>query len=265
MGILSALGALFRRKRPAATTPSYPPGPPNGQPVSAIELQWAGLKAYVAHCERERLDLGKLHRDDAVGFFLRRQAIQEAAQAGIPLERAARENGFLSAAHWQGVERYFEARYSRLVAEPNGARTIRYVDEFHRAQLLATEQRAQAARTAAAKKLLEPIQGVTLERFAEISATLVVALGAMGGASRSELSSVLAQYNIGTAAFGRTRRGWMERIESDPSGHLKTIYAGAFRTARERLMANASSGVMARPEEDILPAATIRKTWVDVG
>ena len=260
MGLFSAIGGIFRGNRRSSRTSSYPPAAP-----SAVDVQWSGLKAYVAHCERERLDLGKLHPDDAVGFFHRRWAIEEAARAGIPLERAARENGFLGAAHWQGVERYFEARYSQLFVDASGQKAIHFVDEFRRARDLAEQERAQALAEAAARKALEPIQGVTLERFAEISATLVVALGSMGGASRSELSSVLSQFNIGTAAFGRMRRGWMERIEGDPSGRLKKIYAGAFRATRERLMANASSGVMARPEEDILPPATIRKTWVDVG
>jgi len=276
MGFLSAVGRFFSGKQRVAPTSESPPALPVGGRVSTpppsrspVDVQWAGLKAYVAHCERERLALARLQADDPVAFFHRRWQIEQAVRSGIPLDRAAREAGFLSGTHWQGVERYFDARYSQLVVAPDGSRQICFVEQYQRARVLAEQERAQAAAQVEADRDLEPIQGVSLERFAEISATLVVALKDAGGASRSELSAVLAQFNVGPAVYGRTRRGWMERIERDTSGRLKKLYAETFKQRREQLMANASSGVMPRPgaeaEEDILRPAAMRRTWVDVG
>lgn len=239
--------------------------------VSDAERQWARIKAYVRDCQHHGLDLAKLQASDPVGFFTRRAFIRESTHAGMPLERAAIAAGFTSEAHWSFVERYFESIYSTLAMKPDGSYEIRFVPEFDRARLLAEQERAQQLASelasSSASRILEPIQGITLERFAEISAAM---LDFGAEPSRAEISGILAELNVGPAAYGRARRGFLDRMDQDTTGRLKQRYREAFRTARQARMA---SGVHrldlldgAPPTADELKArAAARRSWVEIG
>jgi hypothetical protein len=268
MGIFSSLARLFRR------SPNLPPMAPPSMPppayASDAERQWGRIKAYVHDCQKHRLDLAKLHPEDPVGFFTRRAVIRDAQRSGIPLERAAIASGFTSEVHWKFVERYFESIYSTLAAKPDGGYEIRFVPEFDSARLLAEREREaqlafQAASTSASR-ILEPIQGITLERFAQISAAL---LDFGAEPSRAELSGILAELHVGPAAYGGARRGWIERMDQDTTGKLKQRYREAFRTARQ---VRVSSGVHrldalegAPTTDEARARAAARRSWVEIG
>src|SRR5207247_611314 len=139
-------------------------------------------------CEEGRLDLASLHPSDCVGFFERRAVIEGAIHAGVSGDRAARDHGFANAQHWEMVVRYFEARYSELSIDAAGVARIRFVDEFHRAQELVAERLRDAD-----ARMLEPIHGVGIERFAEVTAA-IVRLGATP--TRAELSRVFSELGV---------------------------------------------------------------------
>ncbi|MDB4994097.1 MAG: hypothetical protein JWM74_1529 [Myxococcaceae bacterium] len=239
--------------------------------TSEAERQWARIKAYVRDCQKHGLDLAKLHPEDPVGFFTRRAFIRDAQRSGMPLERAAVAAGFTSEAHWTFVERYFESIYSTLSLKADGTYEIRFVPEFDRARLLAErereEQMARQLASTSASRILEPIQGITLERFAEISAAM---LDFGAEPSRAEISTVLAELHVGPAAYGGARRGWIERMDQDTTGKLKQRYREAFRTARQARMASgvhrldALDGAPPTAEEARARAAA-RRSWVEIG
>jgi hypothetical protein len=238
--------------------------------VSDAERQWARIKAYVSDCQKHGLNLAKLHPDDPVGFFTRRAFIREAQRSGMPLERAAAAGGFTSEAHWTFVERYFESIYSTLGTRADGTYEIRFVPEFDRARLLAERERedemARQVASTSASQILEPIQGLTLERFAEVSAAM---LDFGAEPSRAEISSILGELQVGPAAYGGARRGWLDRMEQDTTGKLKQRYREAFRTARQLRVA---SGVHRLDSLDGAPTvaeararAAARRSWVEIG
>ncbi len=254
MGLFKAVGNLVRR------ISSYPPPPPAPAPVelSAAEIEWARVKDFVRGCERHGLSLGGLLITDPVGFWTRHGRIEEATRAGMPLERAAVNEGFQGAQHWLLVERYFRARYSELVTRTDGSMMVAHVNEFRRAAELAAAARERARADA---KALEPVQGITLERFAQIAATL---LDLGPEPSRAELSHVLNGIGIGPARYGAARRAWVERIKGDTSGRLKLRYLEAFADARRAVLAQGGSGVHQKDDIDGTARAAARRSWVDL-
>lgn len=248
MPLLGAVRTLFAREaQPRESTP-----PPSATlRRAAVPREWERLKGFLSACESSRLDLSGLHPSDCVGFFERRAVIEGAVHAGIPLGRVVRDHGFADAWHWETVVRYFEARHSELVFGPEGTAKIRFVDEFRRAEAVVRERLRQAD-----LRSVEPIHGVSLERFAEVSAA-IVRLG--GSASRPALSRVLAELGVGAAAYGAVRRGWLERIPRDSTRSLQRRYQDAFLAARSRF------ATLSPPEEQEVGAARARRSWADEG
>jgi hypothetical protein len=72
--------------------------------------------------------------------------------------------------------------------------------------------------------LMAPIDGVSLEQYAQISAR------AAQGMSQSELQGVLAGYGLDYAAWDRASRGWMDRMSKDTTGTIAQRYGQAFMT-----------------------------------
>ena len=246
MGIFRTIGNFFRAPQPPA------PAPP---PVlSAAELEWQRVKAFVQECERHGLALGRLQPDDPVGFWNRRCAIDEAVRGGMPLERAAIDAGFSSAQHWKLVERYFESRYAELAPNVTGDLQVRYVPEFQQAAVIAQRQRQEAAAKKEEERALEPIQGITIERFAEMSAAVALIGNA---ATRAEMSNVLAEFGVGAATFGAARRAWLARIQEDKTGRLRARYLSALQKARGE---RAASGV--HHTDALQSEASARRSWV---
>lgn len=246
MGLMRALSRLFGGSRARKA---------KAEPVPAA---WGQIKAFVQNCESTRLGLGGLRAEDAAGFWTRRARILEAHAAGMPKERVATEAGFVSWEHWVLVERYFEARYSELAVKADGTFEIRLIEEFRQASVIASRDVQRVSVRAAEMKTLDPIEGITLDRFAEIAA----AMTQFGPEpSRSEVSMVLGGLGIGPAAYGAARRGWLVRIKEDATGRLKARYREVYTSARQQVVA-----VTERAETSgvrrIGDAAIARRTWV---
>lgn len=246
MGLMQTLGRLFR----GSSVPKAKPEP--------IPAAWGQMKAFVQSCESSGLGLGGLRAEDAAGFWTRRSQIHEAFAGGMPKERIAAESDFVSWEHWLLVERYFEARYSELGVRADGTFEIRLIEQFRQASVVASRDIARISVRAAELKTLDPIEGITLDRFAEIAAVMM-RFGPEP--SRSELSMVLGELGIGPAAYGSARRGWLQRMKDDSSGRLKARYREIFSAARQR------NGEFAEPTESsgvrqIGDPAIARRTWV---
>jgi len=252
MALFGSVRGLFARE---ARTPSVAPKAPTSSRVRApVPSEWVRLKEFVSACEAMRLDLCGLHASDCVGFFERCAHVEGAVHAGVSLERAARDHGFTDARHWQTVVAYFEARHSELAWDAEGVPRIRFVEQFRRAEAVVRERLREAD-----ARSLEPIHGVALERFAEVSAA-IVRLGATP--TRAALSSVLGELGIGPATYGAVRRGWLERIAHDSTRSLQRRYMDAFLAARQRFATLAPADEADEPEE---ASARARRSWSDEG
>ncbi|MBK6693753.1 MAG: hypothetical protein IPG50_16315 [Myxococcales bacterium] len=230
--------------------------PPPGDPV---RMAWDQLKSFVARCEAQSLDLAGLHVDDPIGFCAVRARIEERKLAGTSAEEATLAEGFSCVDHWVVVERYFQARYSELVRLPTGKVAVRYVEAFQRATERAEHQvNGERTRLEQAASLREPIAGVTLERFAEISAMLAF-LGS--DATRARTTEVLASFGIGAATFGSVRRGWETRMEGDSTKSLRRTFRAAWTFTQEQL-ASGKLKVAGTVDQEISKVST-RYTWVE--
>jgi len=250
MGIFRTIGNFFRAPQPLPM-PEVEPAP-----LSAAELEWQRVKSFVQECERQGLALGRLQPDDPVGFWSRRCAIDESVRGGMPLERAAKDAGYSGAQHWKLVERYFESRYCELAPNVTGELHVRYVPEFQQAALIAQRQRLEASKKKDEERALEPIQGITIERFAELSAAVALIGNA---ATRAEMSNVLAEFGVGPGTFGAARRAWLARIKEDKTGRLRARFLAALQKARGERAASGVHRADALQSED---AASARRSWV---
>jgi hypothetical protein len=174
--------------------------------------------------------------------------------AGISLDRAARDHGFIGARHWETVVRYFEARHSELWIDESGVPRVRFVEEFQNAEALVRERLRDAD-----ARSLEPIHGIGIERFAEVSAAIV----RLGRApSRTALSRVLSEFGVGSATYGAVRRGWLERIARDSTRSLQRRYQDAFLAARSRFATLQPADETGQRES---ATARARRSWADEG
>lgn len=248
---------------PSRPPPAYSSGhilAANGA-ADPIRVSWERLKAFVARCESEDVDLAGLRIEDPIGFWSRYSRIEIAKLRGVSPEQAAVAEGLSCLDHWVVVERYFQARYSELVRLPNGKLTIRYVEAFQGAQDEADRAVAlERTRMESEAREQEPIGGVSLERFAEIAAALAH-LGA--DATRARTTEVLAAFGVGAATFGSVRRGWEARMEGDKTRRLRRAYRAAWTHATEML----GSGQWELPTSDTDPKevskVATRYTWVE--
>lgn len=246
MGLMQVLSRVFG----GSSAPKAKPEP--------IPAAWGQMKAFVQSCESNGLGLGGLRIEDAPGFWTRRSRIHEAYAAGMPKERIAAETGFVSWEHWLLVERYFEARYSELAVRADGTFEIRLIEEFRQASVVATRDLKRISVRAAELKTLDPIEGITLDRFAEICA----AMAKFGQSpSRSELSMVLGELGVGPATYGAARRGWIQRIKEDSTGRLKARYREVYFAARQA-MVDVAEPVERSGVRMIGDPAIARRTWV---
>jgi len=82
-----------------------------------------------------------------------------------------------------------------------------------------------AAKTAAAGDLLAPIEGVSLEQYAAISAQ------AASYPTQPEFQKLLAQHGLDGAKFDRVSKAWTDRMSKDTSMVVVNAYSKAFGSA----------------------------------
>lgn len=236
---------------------------PSIPPTDPVRQSWERLKSFVARCEAEDLDLAGLRIEDPIGFWSRHARIECAKLRGIAPEQAVVAEGLTCLDHWVVVEKYFQARYSELVRLPNGKLTIRFVDAFQRtgdqAERAIGEERARLEAEIAER---EPIGGVSLERFAEISA----ALNYLGSeATRARTTEVLAAFGLGAATFGSVRRGWEARMAADKTRRLRRAYRAAWTQATEMFGTRQWEvpTSQAPANQEVSKVVQTRYTWVE--
>lgn len=235
MGVFKAIFELLGLSK-GEPVPTVPGGSPVAAPADDddggdedstrdgqldIEEEWAELQMLIHRCEAESLDLAGLDIADPKTFWARQAKISQGRADGKNYLHSVISAGFRSVDHWEQVSRYYQAKWSLLVRLPHGEREIRPRDEF-----TAAAAGALASQPAADPKLLEPVHGVSLERWARASAALA-RLSAHAGPE--EIAAALAPHGLDRAAFDAVDAAWQDRMRRD---HSLTI-AARFGEAHE--------------------------------
>jgi len=172
---------------------------------------------------------GPLSGPDALVEHLTHSAWFDEMHEGDPLgaEKKIQELGYKDAGE------YFKVKHTILKhhGTPHGSTLGEYVYDsqaFMSATMAAQRAKLDAAGAdmmAANPELSAPIDGVTLETYAEMSAAQAQ------GMSQEEFLAQLGKHGLDLATWEKASGGWMDRMSKDTTGFIATIYAKAFQGA----------------------------------
>ena len=161
--------------------------------------------------------------DDLDAYFLAHHEIDQAERAGdAQLKAAYRKFGLRDEEHWEEVQSAFADRHRR---NPD------FVMAPTRLQMRIQIEDAKAKGYQMPEGLLEPIEGIAIDRYALINAYLDAARAQGPDAA----GQVLRQHGVDSVAFQRIDAGWKARLSgtSDPTAasilqnYYHTVYSQA--------------------------------------
>ncbi|MAQ16349.1 MAG: hypothetical protein CMN30_16360 [Sandaracinus sp.] len=167
--------------------------------------------------------------DESLVEFLYHEKNFDMAHEGDP--RAAQEK--LQGFGYQDVGHMFRVRTTILkhFGTAGGQTLDSYV--FQSQQVMSAAMKAaqrmhqdtMSATAAANPEIVEPIEGVSVELYAQISAK------AAQGMDMAQLEQELASHGLDKATWDRASAGWMQRMQNDTTATIATIYGQAFQSA----------------------------------
>ena len=187
-------------------------GPVGGYPPvesdSYAHQEMAELQQLIARVEGQGVPLCGVDPNDPATLWRMVFAIDERGRLGIPRDLAVRELGFSSEEHFDMVMGYVQAKWSYLGTDDEGRPTVlqrpEYQDAIARASMGQMMDK-QAAAASADPGLLAPVDGVTIEQWAQAS----VLLGSLGAnASLAEMHQKLAEIGLDKATYDNATAGW---------------------------------------------------------
>jgi hypothetical protein len=160
--------------------------------------------------------------------------------------------GINSRLHWQGVR---DSVYS-VLAKKHGS-----IDEVSQREMNWRQgqmQRQQQANTAgaAAKGELNPVEGITLEKWAAMNAAIV---------SGANVEDMIKANGIDQGKWERASAEWNARMARDTTFAITTVYGNAFQAASQGKYGNyareANAARAANREMTMEPPVTIEQYW----
>ncbi len=188
-----------------------------------IEDEWAELEMLVQRYEAEGIDLSGLDLADPRSFWDRHAKIARARAEGKGQLHAVVAAGFRSVEHWEHVSRYYQAKWSELVQLPSGEREIRPREAFTAAAAARGHDAPQLD-----PRLLEPVRGVSLERWAQAAAAVS---RLRSRASAAEIDAALAPIRLDHATYAEVDAAWQERMRRDTTLTIAARFGAAFEAA----------------------------------
>ncbi len=142
-------------------------------------------------------------------------------------EQKLQELGYRDAGHWFRVRATVVAHYA-TPSGPNAGDGVFDTQEYMTAGLKAAARKTkseQDALVAGNPELLAPIEGVTVETYAQIAARQAQGLDQAG------LVALVAQHGLDLATWEKASSGWNDRMSKDTTATIATIYGKAFMGA----------------------------------
>ena len=208
--------------------PGYPnqaPGYPAQQPV--VQQARPSTDPSEATAATWQDDFGPLRPDQVEEYFFHHFEIEEAYNDPAKKAQLLQKFGYRDEAHFERVKYSF----LKAVGEGNPGSTL---DTYHfggRAQqaMMAARMRQvqekQKAQIASNPEMMAPIEGVTVETYAQMSAQQAK------GLSQDQFVALLAQHGMDQAKFARVSQGWIDRMSKDTTATVATVYGKAFSSA----------------------------------
>ena len=234
MGLFSKLKSLVTgaSESVAEHTPEVEEEDDDPTPEQIAEEEWQEIQAFIARCESSGLDLAGLDINDPGGYWRVNQEIDQTEPDGNGRTLVAQKHGFRDLDHWDTVARYFQSKWSHKTVDEDGEPTVQIRDEFTNALLTAHQgqfQATQAAAAAADPTLLAPVEGVSVDLWAQASA----AMANMGnGASQADCDAKLAELGLDRATYDKASAGWQAKMQGDTTFVIATKYGAAFSAAQ---------------------------------
>jgi hypothetical protein len=133
---------------------------------------------------------------------------------------------------YKSVGQFFRARITVLkhFGTPHGATLDEFVfdsQEVMSASMKAAQMGHQQTMKATAAKnpeLLAPVDGVSVELYAQIAARI-----ASGGLNQQQMMQLLAQHNLDYPTWDKAQKVWCDRMSKDTTATIATIYGQAFQ------------------------------------
>jgi hypothetical protein len=158
---------------------------------------------------------GPLRPDQAEEFFYHAFMLDESRDEPDRFRSLLQRFGYASNEQFEHVRITFN-------------RNVNVVDQGFLQMQMVARQRASKdllAEKAKGSPLLAPIEGVTLEQYAALSAQ------AAAGISQQEFHQRLAQAGMDQAKFDRVAKGWTDRMSRDTDFVVVNAYTAAFNSA----------------------------------
>lgn len=138
--------------------------------------------------------------------------------------------------HWASQEQDYWRAYAAAVAQVkpfSGEEQARFVEgkmkHFTKQHLESSaawrrQKGVAEPRPASPQELLAPIEGVTIEMYAQLSSR-------QASMAPADFQNLLAQHRLDYAVFERAAQGWQERMRDDPTFTVTQAYSKAFTSA----------------------------------
>jgi hypothetical protein len=170
---------------------------------------------------------GPLQKDQINEFFFHHFEVEDAHNDPAKKAQLFQQFHYRDEAHFKQVERTFLKYWGE--GSPNDTLETYYWGDKSMNAMMAGRMRQQAekqkATAAANPEMMAPIEGVTLETYAQMSAQQAK------GLSQDQFVALLAQNGMDQAKFSRVSTGWIERMSKDTTATVATVYGKAFSSA----------------------------------
>ncbi|MGH7285780.1 MAG: hypothetical protein ACRELY_30035 [Polyangiaceae bacterium] len=185
------------------------------QPQQAQQQQQMAPPPQAAPPPQEpQRDFGPLRPDQQEEFWYHHFEIEGAYNDPPKKAQLLQKFGYRDEAHFKRVSETFQSSAdSQTMTQAMMAARMRQQQEKQQAQLAANPE------------MMAPIEGITCETYAQMSAQQAK------GLSQDQFVALLAQNGMDQAKFARVSKGWIDRMSKDTTATVATVYGKAFSSA----------------------------------
>lgn len=190
--------------------------------------EWREMQEFIARCETEGINLAGMDLNDPVTYWVKMFAIEEAEAQGGNKQQAIAEQGFSSQDEWEKVSTYFTNKWCHLVTNEDGELEVQQKDEFVNGAMKARSgqmQNQMATAEAANPELLVPVEGISVEKWAEVAAGFTKLPPT---ATPDQVNQYLAGHGMDKAMYDRVNGEWTNRMSQDHTMVIANKYGAAF-------------------------------------
>ncbi len=243
--------------------PSSPAGgnEPQEEEEDYEKQRWREMQEFNARCEAEGINLAGMDLNDPATYWRKVFILEQVQSEGRDESEAIAQMGFSSEEEWEKAHTYFTNKWSHLVTNEDGELEVQQKDEFVNGAMKARqEQMGQqlASAESANPQLLEPVEGVTVEKWAEVAAGFTKLPPT---ATPDQVNQYLAGHGMDKALYDRVNGEWTNRMSQDHTMVISNKYAAAFSGS----MGVSADGAEPVPFERYVEVMAAQEAWAASG